>query len=113
MRFTAWKDFMKDQKLFYTAEPDDKSVTRKEFEKFLKEYPRKLERDVFGAFEPPLVTYNDFELANRWPFSTVASTFLYTDDQNDPWYEPEDKRAYRIVTNHEELFATKTGYIEE
>ena len=24
-------------------------------------------------------------------------------------YEPEDKRAYRIVVNHEELFESKTG----
>lgn len=24
-------------------------------------------------------------------------------------YEPEDKRTYHIVANHEELFASKTG----
>ena len=44
-----------------------------EFKKFLDSYPRKLERNIFGACEPPLVTYNDFERAPYWPDSVVAS----------------------------------------
>ena len=94
---------------FYTAEPITKNVTKEEFMEFIKNYPRKLKRDVCGISDPPAVSYNDFELANRWPYSIVASTFLYDDNPDDYFYEPEDKRAYRIVVNHEELFESKTG----
>lgn len=62
-----------------------------------------------GISDPPAVSYNDFELANRWPYSIVASTFLYDNNPDDYFYEPEDKRTYRIVVNHEELFESKTG----
>lgn len=46
--------------------------TPEELEEFVKSYPRKLVSDVYGACEPPLVTYNDFTLGN-WPESVVAS----------------------------------------
>jgi hypothetical protein len=49
-----------------------KPCTAEEFDSFLKAYPRPLERDVAGMYEPPLVTYNDFTLGN-WPESVVAS----------------------------------------
>lgn len=100
---------MLPQEYFYTAEPITKKVTKEEFMEFIKNYPRKLERDVCGISDPPAVSYNDFELANRWPYSTVASTFLYDDNPGDYFYEPEDKRVYSVVVNHEELFASKTG----
>ena len=38
---------------------------------FVAFYPRPLERDVFGACEPPLLTFNDFTLG-AWPESVVA-----------------------------------------
>jgi hypothetical protein len=50
-----------------------RNVTKVEFDAFVAAYPRPLVRDVFGAFEPPLVTYNDFNLAPKWPESVVAS----------------------------------------
>lgn len=51
-----------------------RDVSKDEFAAFLKAYPRKLERDVYAACEPPMVTYNDFERAPYWPDSIVAST---------------------------------------
>ena len=98
------------QNLFYTAKKKTKDVSKEEFVKFIDNYPRKLVRDVFGACMPPLVTYNDFELANRWSASVVASTYLYDDDPNGYFYEPESEREYTIVTNYEELYNSKTGY---
>lgn len=100
---------MLPQGYFYTAKPITKNVTKEEFMEFIKNYPRKLERDICGISGPPAVSYNDFELANRWPYSIVASAFLYDDNPDDYFYEPEDKRTYRIVVNHEELFESKTG----
>lgn len=100
---------MKPQEFFYTCDPIMKKVTKQEFIDFINAYPRKLERDIFGAFEPPAVSYNDFELANRWPYSIVASTMLYSNDPNDYYYEPEEKRIYTIMINYQEVFLSKTG----
>ena len=97
---------------FYTAEPKEKRVSKSEFIEFLKNYPRKLERDVCGICDPPSITYNDFELANRWPYSVVARTFAYDDNPDGYFYEPEENRVYKIVENHEKLFKSKTGYEE-
>ena len=97
---------------FYTAEPKEKRVSKSEFVECVKNYPRKLERDVCGICDPPSITYNDFELANRWPYSVVASTFAYDDNPDGYFYETEESRIYKIVENHEELFKSKTGYEE-
>ena len=102
---------MKPQEFFYTAKPIKEKVSKKEFLNFIENYPRKLEIDCCGISEPPNITYNDFELANRWPYSIVASTFAYEDNPNDYFYAPEDKRDYFIITNYEELFESKTGNI--
>ncbi len=95
---------------FYTVEPVYKEVSKEELQEFLKEYPRKLKIDVTGICDPPLITYNDFELANRWPYSIVAKHYVYEDDPNHYYYEPEEKRIYTIMENYKEVFASKTGY---
>jgi len=51
-----------------------KSVSKEEFDAFLKAYPRELKADSYMAAEPPFVTYNDFERAPYWPDSVVASS---------------------------------------
>ena len=98
---------------FYTEEPKEKRVSKQEFIEFLNNYPRKLERDVYGVCDPPAISYNDFELANRWPYSVVASTFAYDDNPDGYYYEPDEERIYRVVENFEELFESKTGYVEK
>lgn len=102
---------MKDRKYFYTAEPIEKRVNKQEFINFIRKYPRKLISDCTGISDPPLISYNDFELANRWPYSIVASTYAYDDNPEDYFYEPEEARIYTIVTNYEELFNSKTGNV--
>ena len=102
---------MKSQEFFYTANPVRKKVSKQEFLNFIENYPRKLEIDYCGISEPPSITYNDFELANRWPYSIIASTFAYDDNPDSYFYEPEDKRDYFIIINYEELFKSKTGNV--
>ena len=102
---------MSKQEDFYTVEPVEKKVTKEEFEEFVNNYPRKLERDWCGISQPPLISYNDFELANRWPYSTVAYTWDYTYTPGGISYTEEEKEYY-IVANYEEVFASKTGYEE-
>lgn len=85
-----------------TIEAQCKQVTKQEFDEFIASYPRHLERDVCGICEPPAVSYNDCEIG-WWSRSIVASTMLYSDNPKNSYYEPEDKRVYRIVTNYENL----------
>jgi hypothetical protein len=59
-----------------------KPCTKTEFDAFIAAYPRKLERNVFMAGDPPLVTYNDFSDGKVWPDSVVASHFV--PDNRDP-----------------------------
>lgn len=87
--------------------PIIKRVTRQEFEDFIRNYPRPLKKDCYGVFDPPLITYNDFALANKWPYSVIASTYIYDDDPSGYYYEPENKREYSIVVNYAELFEKK------
>lgn len=102
---------MKQQSFFYTAEPVFAEVTKDGLQRFVKNYPRKLSIDVCGISDPPLLTYNDFELANRWPYSIVASHYCYDDDPKGCFYLPEEKRTYSIMINYEEVFDSKTGNV--
>ena len=49
-----------------------REVSFEKFKQFINSYPRKLEYNFTGICEPPLVTYTDFELSDKWPDSVVA-----------------------------------------
>ena len=102
-----------EREKWFKIEPIFKEVSKEEFEDFVKAYPRKLNCDVCGISDPPAISYNDFELANRWPYSIVASTMGYSDDPNDYWYEPPENRHYKVLINYKELFNARTGYRED
>lgn len=100
---------MESKDFYYSVEPIMKSVTYEEFNEFLINYPRSLIRDVYGVGDPPCITYNDFELADRWPYSVVARTWFYSDEPGDYYYAPLDKRKYTVMINYEEVFDSRTG----
>lgn len=98
---------------FYTAEKRMKRVSRAELDAFLANYPRKLTYDCNCCCDPPALSWNDFALADRWPYSIVASTYAYDDNPGEYYYEKEENRCYVICENAEECFASKTGYAAE
>lgn len=98
---------------YFTVEPVYKKASKDEYQKFIDEYPRKLVRDVYGVCDPPSITYNDFELADRYPYSVVASTFAYDDEPGAYYYEPPEERIYKIMENYKEVFDRRTGYKED
>ena len=100
---------MEKREFYYSVEPIEKKVSEEEFLHFINNYPRKLERDVIGMCDPPGISYNDFELADRWPYSEVAFGHLWSDDPDDYFYCPKEERKYRIMENFEEVFASRTG----
>lgn len=82
-------------------------VSKDEFDKFIRAYPRHLTVNVYGASEPPLITYNDLNYGSQWPDSVVASTFAYDDNEDGRYYKPEDNRYYSILSNYKEVFGDK------
>lgn len=98
---------MNPQEFYYSVEPKMKSVSKEEYEKFLEDYPRKLRRDVNGISEPPSITFNDFELADRWPYSVVARSWVYSDNPVDYYYS--ENPSFYIMENYEEVFNSRTG----
>jgi len=72
--------------------PGFKTVTKEEFEQFLKDYPEKLVHDVCRVCDPPMISFNDFTKAEKWPESVVAKYFdryYPTDDITYMIQEPE------------------------
>ena len=94
---------------FYTTEPIWKTVSEEEYKNFLENYPRKLQFDVYAVCEPPSCTYNDFELANRWPYSIIARSYRWRTLTNIMGWDYV--RTYKICVNFQELFDSKTGYL--
>ncbi len=69
-----------------------KQVSKEEFEEYIKQYPNPLEKNVCAIPEPPLLTYNDFKLAEKWPESVVARVKLYDGSE----YHFGKTREYQI-----------------
>lgn len=53
-----------------------KEVTKEEFDEFISGYPNPLDINVTWICEPPMKSYNDFNLGD-WPFSMVAKVQLW------------------------------------
>lgn len=59
-----------------------KEVTHDDFEKFLAEYPRKLERHLTTICDPEMLGFYDFSLGKSAEDALVAKKFCF--DPNDP-----------------------------
>lgn len=90
---------MEQKNKYFSVEPIFKKVSKEEFEQFVSDYPRPLDYNCCGISEPPFITYNDVELADRWPYSIVAKTRM-----EDDRYGPADRY---ICVNIKELFGSK------
>ena len=56
-------------------------VSKEEFMKHVKDWPRPLVRDVYAVCDPAVISYNDFTYGD-WPDSIVA--FYYGEYAGDP-----------------------------
>lgn len=92
---------------YFTVEPIWKEVSQKEFHEYVKLYPRPLKCDAYAVFDDPVVSFNDFALADRWPVSVVAwysgPVSLVALDAGD------DDCKYHVMENFDRVFASKTG----
>ena len=92
---------MDKEEKFYTIEKRTRLVSKEEFHEFILKYPRKLIGDYFMG----VYSYNDFELANAWPWSIVAKIY--------EGYDANTTDDYEIVINYEDVFNSKTGYMRD
>lgn len=98
---------MKPYNAFYSVKPIEREVTKEEYDQFISQYPRRLRMDCWAACDPPLIAANDFELADRWPYSIVAG---YDGGEPNEYYGWDYKPKYYVVVNYEDLFNHRTGY---
>jgi hypothetical protein len=77
---------MLSQEYFYTVEPIKKKASKEEFQTFLNNYPRKLTYDWAGIFEPPVISYNDFELANRRKLESLGYKVSAGSQYNESYF---------------------------
>jgi hypothetical protein len=64
-------------------------VSREEWERFVKSYPRRLTSNLTGVCEPPQRTYYDYTLPSNE--SAVASVSL-----REAYSEPNEYRIHRV-----------------
>lgn len=90
------------KKYFYTATPIEKEVSKQEFENFINNYPRKLEK-LWSHHSSEICMYSDNQLAADGLYNVVAlySQDLYSGD-----------KTYTITVNYDELYNTRTGVNE-
>jgi hypothetical protein len=60
-----------------------RAVTCEEFERFILNYPRALDRAVTRFMETPVVMFHDYSIG-PWPISIVARHTFSEQDQNVP-----------------------------
>lgn len=71
-----------------TGMADLVKVTRAEFDEFIKNYPRRLDKDFFMD----VYTWNDFT-RGWWPYSIVAKVNAAMYDAPEEYYIPKDPKA--------------------
>ena len=107
------EDYFKDENCYISINKEMIEVSEYEFKNFIKKYPRKLERDIYRVFEPPLISYNDFEFG-CFPYSIAAQTSAYSNNPKDYYYCSPKERKYYICKNYKEVFESinikKRGY---
>jgi hypothetical protein len=70
------------------ADLDSKEQLRDWLIRYKEKYQHKLVFDVYAAGEPPLATFNDFELAPQWPESIVAQYLVGDLEGTESYYGP-------------------------
>jgi hypothetical protein len=70
------------------ADLDSKDQLRDWCKRYKEKYQRDLVFDVCIVSEPPLITFNDFELAPKWPESIVAQFWAGDLEGDEPHYGP-------------------------
>lgn len=93
------------QEYYYSVDPVWSNVTKTQFDNFRHNYPRELVEDASRTQYPTIISFNDYELADKNPFSIVAEC--------EAVYNASGERTgytnYKVMSNYETVYASKTG----
>jgi len=93
------------QEYYYTVDPVWQTVTQVQFDTFRHNYPRELVEDASRTQYPTIISFNDYELADKNPFSIVAEC--------EAVYNSSGERTgytnYKVMSNFADVFASRTG----
>ena len=91
---------------YYTATPVwNTTITEEDFNDFLANYPRPLVEDASRTITPTVISFNDYQLADKNPFSIVAECQEVYDDDG----ELIGHNNFKVMTNYAACFNSRTG----
>ena len=93
------------QEYYYTVDPVWTSVTQAQFDTFRHNYPRELVEDASRTQYPTIISFNDYELADKNPFSIVAECEAVFNSSG----ERTGYTKFKIMSNFAAVYASKTG----
>lgn len=93
------------QEYYYTVDPVWTSVTQAQFDTFRHNYPRELVEDASRTQYPTIISFNDYQLADKNPFSIVAECEAVFNSSG----ERTGYTKFKVMSNFAAVYASKTG----
>lgn len=78
-----------------------KQVTKKEFDKFIEEYPNKLNYHIVAFIDPPIKSYFDETLKEKYPKNIVAQVSMDYMDNDGNILKVTDESFYEYFIKNE------------
>ena len=93
------------QEYYYTVDPVWTNVTQAQFDTFRHDYPRPLVEDASRTQYPTIISFNDYELADKNPFSIVAECEAVFNSSG----ERTGYTKFKVMSNFAAVYASRTG----
>ena len=93
------------QEYYYTVDPVWQTVNQTQFDDFRHNYPRGLVEDTDRTQYPTITSFNDYELADKNPFSIVAECEAVYNAQG----ERTGYTNFKVMSNFAAVYASRTG----
>lgn len=78
-----------------------KQITKKEFDKFIEEYPNKLNYHIVMHVDPPIKNYFDETLNEKYPENIVAQIHMDYMDNDGNILKVNDESFYEYFIKNE------------
>jgi len=93
------------QEYYYTVDPVWTNVTQAQFDTFRHNYPRPLVEDASRTQYPTIISFNDYQLADKNPFSIVAECEAVFNSSG----ERTGYTKFKVMSNFAAVYASRTG----
>jgi hypothetical protein len=93
------------QEYYYTVDPVWTNVTQEQFDTFRHDYPRPLVEDASRTQYPTIISFNDYQLADKNPFSIVAECEAVFNSNG----ERTGYTKFKVMSNFAAVYESRTG----